>query len=293
MAAFPHLLPTVAECMEATTTERVAFCRKDRWIGYPKAKAVLDNLDQLIVYPFTQRPPCRLVVARGDNGKTALLKQFEARHPMVETEGGTMNVPVLRISMPAQPDLSQLWSEILTRCATAHRRSDPAHTKYTMVAAVLRHLRVRVLVIDEFNDVALARKGAADILAGIRKLSNDINLSIVAAGTDAAVHALSFDPQMRSRFTALPMGKWVLDRDYLTFLNTYEKLLPLAKPSHLASEALAPLLFEVGGVAIGGTVTTLRDAAVLAIQEGVEMITAELIHRARQNDSHGMALQEI
>jgi len=293
MSAYPHLLDQVASIMEGSQQERIEFCRKDRWIGYPKAKAVLDNLDQLIVYPFTQRPPCRLIVARGDNGKTALLRQFQNRHPMVETQDGTMNVPVLRVSMPAQPDLSQLWSEILTRCATTHRRGDPAHAKYPMVLAILRHLKVRVLAIDEFNDVALARKGATDILAGIRKLSNELNLSIVAAGTEAAVHALAFDPQMRSRFTALSIGKWEFDLSYLSFLNTYEKLLPLARPSNLAGEEIAPMLFQAGGVAIGGTVSTLREAAVLAIESGAERITAEIISQTKVADSHSVALAEI
>ena len=207
MSTFPHLHEQASACMGESVEDRIKFCRKDRWIGYPKAKAVLDNLDQLIVYPSTQRPPCRLIVARGDNGKTALLRQFQSRHPMMEQEDGTLSSAVLRISMPAQPDLSQLWSEILTKCATTHRRGEPAHAKYQMVVAVLRHFRVRVLAIDEFNDVALARKGASDILAGIRKLSNDLNLSIVAAGTEAAIHALSFDAQMRSRFKPLTLGR--------------------------------------------------------------------------------------
>jgi len=293
MGSYPHLLEKVAVLVERDKEERIAFCRQDRWIGYPKAKSVLDSLDQLIVYPLTQRPPCRLVVARGDNGKTAILRQFEARHPMVGTADGSMSVPVLRIIMPAQPDLSQLWSEILNRCATTHRRSDPAHSKYQMVSAVLRHLKVRVLAIDEFNDVALARKGAADILAGIRKLSNDLNLSIVAAGTEAAVHALSFDPQMRSRFTTLTLGRWELDMSYLTFLNTYEKLLPLAKASNLAGKQLAPLLFDAGGVAIGGTVTLLRNAAALAINNNVEMITPEIVAAARDAKSPEAVLADI
>lgn len=293
MSSYPHLHDQVAAYMGGSNDERIAVSRKDRWIGYAKAKSVLDELDQLIVYPFTQRPPCRLIVARGDNGKTALLRQFQLRHPAVQLGDGGMSLPVLRINMPAQPDLSQLWSEVLTRCATTHRRGDPASAKYTMVVSVLRVLKVRVLAIDEFNDVALARKGTSDVLAGIRKLSNELNLSIVAAGTEAAVHALAFDAQMRSRFSALSMPKWGLDLPYLSFLNTYERLLPLALPSGLAGEEIASVLHAAGGEAIGGTVTLLRDAAALAIRSGQEKITVEIIKAVQETASHATALAEI
>ncbi|PSD28809.1 transposase [Stenotrophomonas maltophilia] len=280
MNAYPHLLEKVAERMDASVPERVEFTRSDRWIAYPVAKDVLDDLDQIIAYPTTQRPPCRLIVGRGDNGKTAVLRQFHARHPILLREDGTTNAAVVIIGMPATPDLSQLWSEILDSCAVTHRRSDTAPAKYSQVLAILRYLKTRVLAIDEFNNVVNARKGAADVLAGIRKLSNDLNLSIVAAGTEAAINALSFDAQMRSRFKPLALARWQMDRSYRGFLNTYEKLLPLAKPSGLAEMELASLIFKASGVAIGGTVYLIKEAAVMAIRSGEERITAEIVLQA-------------
>lgn len=282
MSAYPHLLEKVAERMETSVPERVEFTRKDRWIAYPVAKGVLDDLDQIIAYPTIQRPPCRLIVGRGDNGKTAVLRQFHARHPILLREDGTTNAPVVIIGMPATPDLSQFWSEILDSCAVTHRRSDTASAKYIQVQAILRYLKTRVLAIDEFNNVVNARKGAADVLAGIRKLSNDLNLSIVAAGTDAAINALSFDAQMRSRFKPLALARWTADRSYRGFLNTYEKLLPLAKPSGLGGEEMAGLIFRAGGVAIGGTVYLIKEAAVMAIRSGEEKITTEIVLQAEE-----------
>jgi len=59
-------------------------------------------------------------------------------------------------------------------------------------------------------------------------------------------------------------------------------LLPLAKPSELASEQLAPLIFKAGGVAIGGTVYLIKEAAVMAIRSGEERITAEIVLKAEE-----------
>ncbi len=89
------------------------------------------------------------------------------------------------------------------------------------------------------------------------------------------------------------MPKWTMDLPYLNFLNTYERLLPLAKPSGLAGEALAPVLHSAGGEAIGGTVTLLRSAAAMAIRSGEERITIEIIRAAQESASHASALAEI
>ncbi len=293
MNAFPHLMDSIAVHMDSSVEKRIEICRADRWIGYEKAKSILDSLDQLVMYPTTQRPPCRVIVARADNGKTALLRQFQLRHKSVEKENGTLCSPVVRMAMPVPADLSQVWSEILTRCAVTHRRSDPAHTKYQMVLAVMRLRMVRVLAIDEFNDVALARKGAADILAGLRKLSNDLNISIVAAGTTAAVNALSFDAQMKSRFQTVAMPRWELDIPYLNFLNTYECLLPLARRSGLATEELSTALFALGEETIGGTVRLLKEAAILAITNGSEQITVNLIQAVKEARPQEDALADV
>lgn len=287
MGVYPHLLPQVAERMEDSEVARIEFARSDRWIAYPVARGVIDDLDQIIAYPTTQRPPCRLIVGRGDNGKTAVLRQFQQRHPITIRDDGSPNAPVIAIGMPATPDLSQIWTEILQSCAITHRRSDPAHAKYAQVLGALRYVKARVLLIDEFNNIVNARKGASDVLAGLRKLSNDLNLSIVAAGTESAINSLSFDAQMRSRFKPLALTRWSLDVAYLSFLKTYEKLLPLPAASNLAGIELAQLLFKAGGVAIGGTVYLIKEAAVTAIRSGQEYITPTTIldtqERLRQN----------
>ncbi|AZR35204.1 TniB family NTP-binding protein [Xanthomonas vasicola] len=278
-----HLLPEVRAKLDVSDAERIAFCREDRWIAYPQAKQILDELDQLVAYPVTQRPPCRLIVARGDNGKSAIVRQFALRHPMLVTEQGTPDLPVAVINMPGSPDPSQMWSAILTAELIVHRPSDSASAKRAQVVSILRHNRVRVLVVDEFNNITNAGKRAADLLSSLRVLSSELNISIVAAGTQAAIHALSFDPQMRSRFQPLPVRLWTMDKAYRNFLYTYERLLPLAHPSGLAEPELMPLVFSMAGPAIGGTVALLKEAAVLAIRSGQERITAEVLHGVQAN----------
>jgi hypothetical protein len=39
MTDFPHLLPEVAEAMDRTISERIAFSNKEVWIGYSISKS--------------------------------------------------------------------------------------------------------------------------------------------------------------------------------------------------------------------------------------------------------------
>lgn len=72
-------------------------------------------------------------------------------------------------------------------------KSDLVYVKYLMVVVVLCFRGIWVLVIDEFNDVVLVRKGVVDILVGLCKLSNDFNLSIVVVGIEVVFYVLLYD----------------------------------------------------------------------------------------------------
>jgi len=140
------------------------------------------------------------------------------------------------------------------------------------VKSVLQYADVRLLVIDEFNNLTSAGKNAGDLLAAIKGLSNDLKIPIIAAGTQAAINALNSDPQMKSRFEPAALDRWKLDTEYLRFLASYERLLPLAEPSGLATRTLAPTIYGMAGDTIGGTVKLIKAAAAKAIESGYERI---------------------
>lgn len=179
---------------------------------------------------------------------------------------------MLHISMPETPDETELWSLILWSLGISHGERAPASIKKREAKSAMTYAGIRVLAIDEFNNLTYAGRRAADLLALIKGLSNDLKISIVAAGTQAAINALNSEPQMKSRFEPAALDRWRLDTDYLRFLASYERFLPLAQPSNLASRELAPVIYGMAGETIGGTVKLLKAAAVKAIQLGREHI---------------------
>lgn len=277
MNTYKHLTPEVAEALTLPTPERLEFCQSDRWVGYTRAAQVLKQLDQLLIYPKTLRMPNLLIVGRSGNGKSSILERFAHRHPVQVTESGSPIAPLLQVQMPDTPDETELWSTMLWSLGISHREKDPAHLKKRQVKATLQYAQVRLLVIDEFNNLTNAGKKASDLLAAIKGLSNDLKISIVAAGTQAAINALNSDPQMKSRFEPAVLDRWKLDNEYLRFLASYEKLLPLAEPSDLASRHLAPAIYGMAGETIGGTVKLLKKAACCAIEMGQERIDEKVL----------------
>lgn len=272
MITCDHLDPEVAEALTLPTPERVEFCRADRWVGYTRATHILKQLDQLLIYPKTLRMPNLLLVGRSGNGKSSILERFAHRHPVQITATGSPIAPLLHIQMPDTPDETEFWSTILWALGVSHREKDPASIKKRQVKSTMQYASVRLLVIDEFNNLTNAGKKAADLLAAIKGLSNDLKIPIVAAGTQAAINALNSDPQMKSRFEPAALDRWKLDNEYLRFLASYEKLLPLAEPSNLASRELAPTIYGMAGETIGATVKLLKKAAEHAVESGRERI---------------------
>lgn len=277
MIAVPHLAPEVVPYLDRTTSERIAFCHSDRWIGYTRARQVLDHLDQLLIIPRGIRMPSLLIVGHANNGKSTILDHYVSRHPILVSETGTPIMPVLKVSMPTTPDEGRFWSVILTELNISHREKDPPTIKRRQAQAAMVYAQNKVLVIDEFNHVVNAGRGVGPLLAAVKALSNDLRLSIVAAGTDAAVHALNSETQMMTRFLPLTLDVWKLGEEYRRFLATYERYLPLPEPSDLAGRELTTKIFGLTGAAIGDTVRLLKMAACQAITQNHSRITASLI----------------
>lgn len=272
-----HLEESALEVMDEGKLRRVQFVQGDHWIGYTRATNILNRLDDLLAYPRSLRMPNILIVGRSGNGKSSILERFTKRHPVQITESGSPIAPILRVEMPDTPDETEFWSTILWALGISHREKDPAAIKKRQTKASMQYANVRMLVIDEFNNLTNAGKGAGDLLAAIKGLSNELRISIVAAGTQAAINALNSDPQMKSRFEPAGLERWTLDVEYLRLLVSYERLLPLAEPSGLASRALATAIYGMAGDTIGGTIKLLKSAAVRAIDSGTEKITLPLL----------------
>lgn len=275
-----HVEPQVASALSLPTEDRIAFALQDRWIGYSRAQQALQALSDLLGHPRTLRMPNLLLVGESGNGKSTIVETFRELHPLVVQPGGEPLAPVVVMGMPSEPSETRFWTELLLALKIAHRDTDPVQRKKNQAHSILTYVQCRMLVIDEIHNLLYGHARAQRHFLGVLKnLSNDLKLPIVAVGTRDAIRALHTDTQLSSRFEPFGLPRWQLDAEFLRLLASFERLMPLAEPSHLAGRELAIKLHGLSGGTIGGLSRVLKRATVEAIRARRERIDSKGLDR--------------
>jgi hypothetical protein len=114
MGELDHLNATARMALDLPPAARIARLRSPRWIGYPRAKALLAKLDDLLTHPKTHRMPNLLIVGDTNAGKTMLANRFVQLHPADDNlDGDAAIVPVLALQAPPSPDEGRFYNTIL------------------------------------------------------------------------------------------------------------------------------------------------------------------------------------
>jgi hypothetical protein len=273
-----HLTASTREIIRKSDSERVAFIRGYKWVGYTRAQEVMQRFDDILNQPPIHRMPNLLLIGESNNGKTVLVDRFQKMHQaIVDDIADKVLAPVMIIEAPSEPDEKRLYQRILQKAFVPFRSNHKAETLYHQVVHVLKSLELRVLVIDEIHHVLSGKTNNRQVfLNTLKSLSNQLMISIVAVGTKDAFHVFQSDPQMASRFEPLPLPRWQMDKEYMRLLVTYEKLLPLKEQSNLSDRTIASKILSLTDGTIGGITGILKKAAIKAIGEE-EKITLDII----------------
>lgn len=276
-----HLTPSTREALNLTDAERIFRIKSDRWIGYPHAKVVLKQLDDLLQHPRVNRMPNIILIGDSNNGKSTLAKRFCRLNPAVDNpEGESVTAPVMYVQAPPVPDEGRFYNAILDQLFAPYKPSERVDKKQFQVLKLLRYAQLKVLVIDEIHQIlagSLHRQRA--FLNVLKYLSNELQISIVGVGTKDALRALQTEPQLANRFKPIYLPRWEMNDDFKRLLASFEAMLPLKLPSTLHSEAISTKLYAMSEGNIGELTGVLNAAAELAILNGCEFITLDCLHK--------------
>jgi hypothetical protein len=125
----------------------------------------------------------------------------------------------------------------------------------------------------------------------IKYIMNEVRRPVVVAGTAEVLTAVSSDPQISSRLRPLPLPRFDDDEVFQEMLAGFEMLIPLRKASELDSAAMSQLIYEHTDGIVGHVSDLLNKSAILAIKDGVEQITEDLIVATRGDA--GLNLKQI
>lgn len=275
-----HLSERMRAIAQKPDDQRIYCIREDKFFLYSRAEKALTKMEDILTYPKSYRPPCLLIWGPSGNGKTMILNRFADNHkPFILPQEDNVLVPVVKIQAPASSNESDLYDEIFMNLNIPHRVEERKQRKKERIIQLFTKLGVRVLVIDEFHQML---KSSATkqrrILDVIKYLSNQLQMSIIAAGTIEAFNSIGLDPQLKKRFHTEALSLWSLnDKDYHNLLHTFEVTLPLREPSLLRSKKIALLILQKTDGTIGEICDFLKNIAVLAIRTGREKIDFELL----------------
>ncbi len=143
-------------------------------------------------------------------------------------------------------------------------------------------MQLKVLVIDEIHHLlAGSTEKQRGFLNVIKYLGNELQIPIVGVGTEAAKRSIATDPQLSNRFKRVELPLWKNDDDFLRLLVSFERLLPLKKPSDLITPQIANKLFLLSEGYLGEVSQILVEAAVLAIEKGTEKIDLTILNELK------------
>lgn len=266
--------------IQKSNQERLDFLYKDKWVPYSRAVEILNELNRLLHMPKKLRMPNMLLYGETNNGKSSIVERFYRMHMRSDQEEA-VHFPIISVLAPDGPDLNAFYSEILYSMMVPYASTAKTANKLEHVHYYFEKTGVRMLIVDEIHNIlsgTVSRQKA--FMNALKNLSNALQIPIVLVGIKDALRATSTDSQISNRFTPVYLPQWKVDEEYVNLLASLEILLPLRKPSNLAStKELALEIYNQTNGYIGEIITLVSLAAEKAIQNGTERIsTYELKH---------------
>ena len=192
-----------------------------RWIDYPIATETLLHLQRMMDHPPSHRPPCSLIVGDTNNGKTMIARQFAKRHNAGTSNSATISeYPVVYVQSPPGPSLNMLCSTLLRSVHAPAQTGAPWSRSLYQVTDLFPRLNVKMIIIDEIHNLLQGTNANQEVfLNGLRYLTNELRIPVVAVGVKRVERVFQTDQQLGNRFKTWSISRWDPDQNYALFLN--------------------------------------------------------------------------
>ncbi|MBW8298017.1 MAG: TniB family NTP-binding protein [Hydrogenophaga sp.] len=275
-----HLTSNAAALLAETDAQRIRAIRSRRWLVYPRAKQVLERLNQLLDHPRGTRMPSLAIYGDSGMGKTMIMKRFRDQHPpSFSSLTGKLKTPVLAMEMTSRPGERRFYAELLTLLGAPQRpRADIAQMEQAAMR-IMEAIGVQVLVIDEVHNIlAGTYREQRIVLNTLRFLSNRLQISLVCFGVNDAREAIGGDVQLARRFEQFTLSRWAANEQFEILIALILRNTPLRQPSVLTAKSLRRMLQISEGIT-ANLFHIVNTLAIEAIEGGQERITDAAVER--------------
>ena len=283
MTDYSHLDPKTQTWLELPDLERANRMLIDRFITHERLQPIMDHIDFLRFSPPKSRASGLVVSGLPGSGKTMIARAIERRYPPIAAEGSkAASLPVLTIEMTGAREARALYDRILTELGVPDPIRYVGSDRERMVLKLCRAANLRLLVVDEIQDILTSTARQQRIaLDTIKFLMNQLSLPVLALGTAQAPDAMQVDEHLNARFTYRSLPVWKQDPYLVNFLDALERVLPHKQPSQLSSLPITTVLLRLSDGVLDPMMRLITYAAAHAVESGTEQITPQLLERAR------------
>jgi len=165
-----HLFDNVRPWLARPVDERIAFIRSARWIGTPQARAAHAMLEELLVRPPSVRPNGLMLLGPYANGKTMIAERFALTDlKATRAKGEAQKVWVVQTREGA--GLLNFYGAILAAFRAPQTKARDTLAKAEQLDQILRRLRPRILIFDEFHNCLRGRRRDVEAIFAARGVS--------------------------------------------------------------------------------------------------------------------------
>ena len=149
-----HVAPGIVGFLDAPNHVRIRAIRTERWIGFGRARRVVEHLGALCEYPPSTRPPGLAIYGHSGMGKTMLVEKFRRDHPPAFNSAvGFETSPVLGISLTSRPTERRVYAQLLMALGVSVNERATLLELEIKAIRLLKDSMVRVLVFDEVHNL--------------------------------------------------------------------------------------------------------------------------------------------
>jgi hypothetical protein len=229
-----------------------------------------------------------IVSGPSGTGKTTALTQLgrtHERHVRKRHQDDDYRLPVIYVTVPPAATARMLAMEFARFLGLQFAGRVNLTDIVDAVCVTAARTRVELVCVDELHNLNLATRAGAEVSDQLKYFGERLPATFAYAGIDvesAGLFAGTRGRQIAGRFTVIPAtpfayGTGAQREQWRALLATLDSALRLHqhRPGSLA--ALEDYLYRRSGGMIGSLSQLIRGAAILAIADGTEQITRDLL----------------
>jgi hypothetical protein len=293
----PPPVLTGAELLALTSQQRAAYdeARRDYHaalplVNTPTIRQVLSTgrlLVQLNRRQISARSGAIISGASG-TGKTTALTQLGRTHERAVRKrypDQPHRLPVIYVTVPPAATARMLAVEFARFFGLEFSGRANITDVVNAVCATAAHTGVELVLVDEIHNISLASRTGAEVSDQLKYFAERLPATFVYAGIEVESKGLFAGVrgrQIAGRFTLIGSTPFAYGTEeqrtaWQALVSTLEAMLRLHKHDPGTLVALDEYLYRRSGGMIGSLSQLVRGAAILAIEDGTEQITKDLL----------------